>query len=201
MSIQKTVKAEGKAMGKEPVFKTPYEKAAGAYVAIMGVIALLIPADVLQTYPWAVAFTDFMAARVPQIELITSLGIRPELNRFYYSVLWAMSPGLFVLCCLMGWEGRQRTYPFWSLPFRKAVFLALVLGAILFATANMGWMTNTGNGVLRFILSNRFGMGYLGNIAYVAAPVMAASGIMNLIIGWLSGEIPRHIQLHAAGER
>ncbi|MDR7151726.1 putative integral membrane protein [Hydrogenophaga palleronii] len=201
MNVQKNAQAKAAPEPKEPVFKTPYEKAFGAYIALTGLIVFFIPVDILKAYPWAVEFTDFMAGWVPQIDLVTSLGIRPEFNRFYYSVLWAMSPVLFVVCCLMGWEGRQRTYPFWSLPLHKAVCLALVLGAIIFATANMGWMTNTRNGVLRFILGNRLGMGYLGNMAYVVGPVMFTAGLFNLILGWLSGAIPRHIRQQAKSER
>lgn len=200
VSVQKKVKAEVKAKGNEPVFKTPYEKGAGAFVALMGVIALFIPADMLQTYPWAVAFTDFMAAWVPQIELITSLGIRPELNRFYYSVLWAMSPGLFVICTLLSWEARQRTYPLWSMPLHKAILIALVVGVIIYAASQGGWITNTDNGVLRFMLGNRLAMGFLGNIFYVAAPVAAAGGLFVLVVGWLSGAIPRHIRQQTAVE-
>ena len=201
MNVQTKVEAKEAAQPSEPVFKTPYEKAFGVYIALTGLIVFFIPADILRAYPWAVEFTEFMAGWVPQIDLVTGLGIRPELNRFYYSVLWVISPCFFVICVLMGWDGRQRTYPFWSLPLHKAVGLALVLGAVVFATANMGWMTNTSNGVLRFILGNRLGMGFLGNMAYVVAPVMFAAGLFNLILGWLSGAIPRHIRQQAARER
>jgi len=200
LNVQTNAKAKAAAKPKEPVFKTPYEKAAGIYVALMGLSALLIPADILQAHSWAVEFTDFMAAWVPQIDLISSLGIRPELNRFYYSLLWAMSPGLFVLCCLMSWEARQRSFPLWNMPLQKAIVLALVTGLVIYAASHGGWITNANNGVIRFILSNRLAMGCLGNIFYVSAPVMAAGGLFVLVAGWLSGEIPRHIRRGTEGE-
>lgn len=201
MKVQTETKAKGATKPKEPVFNTPYEKAAGIHIALMGVIALFIPADILQTHAWAVEFTDFMAAWVPQINLITNLDIRPDLNRFYYSVIWAMSPILFVICALMSWDGRQRTYPFWNLPFSKSLPIVLVGVAFLFAAGNGGWITNSSNGVLRFMLSNRLAMGALGNIFYVSFPVMLAGGLLAFCVGWIGGEIPRHIQHQTLKER
>ncbi len=201
MSIQKNAKAEVRLKTNEPVFKTPYEKAFGAYIALTGLIVFFIPADILKTYPWTVEFTDFMAAWVPQIDLITSLGVRPELNRFYYSVLWAMSPGFFVICVLMSWNGRQRTYPFWNLPLAKSLPYVLVAGAVMYASIHGGWITDTNNGVLQFMLGNRLGMGYLGNLFYVTCPVMFAGGLFAFCVGWLSGEVPRHMRRQSIGGR
>lgn len=201
MNVQTNAKAKAAAKPKEPVFKTPYEKAFGAYIALTGVIVFFIPVDILKAYPWAVEFTDFMASWVPQIDLITSLGLRPDLGRFYYSVLWAMSPVLFGLCVLMGLDRRQRTYPFWSLPIHKAILLTLALCVIVYASTQGYWMTNAKNGVLRFLVGNRLGMAYFGNIVYVAGPVMFAAGLFNVVAGWMSGAIPRHIRRQAAGER
>ncbi len=184
---------------KDPIVKTPYEKAVVSCIALMAVIALFIPADILQTSPRAVAFTDFMATWVPQIDLITGLGIRPELNRFYYSVLWAISPVLLVLCFLMCWDGRQRTYPFWSLPLHKAILLALVGGLILYAANKGFWMTATRSGPLHFVLGNRIAMASMGNITYVVFPVLNAGGMLALALGWLSGAIPRHIRRKETG--
>lgn len=179
---------------KASVFETRIEKAAGTYFACMGVIALLIPADILQAHAWAVSFTDFMAGWVPQIDRITALGIRPDLNRFYFSVLWAMSPGLFVLVCLMAWDGRQRTYPFWGLPLHKAALLALAGIAIVMVLISMVWITNPDNGLLHFVLGNRFALGYLGSLTFVVGPVGLTACTLVLVVGWLSGAIPSHIQ-------
>jgi hypothetical protein len=201
MNVQTATKVKVVARPKELVFKTPYEKAFGAYIVLTGLIVFFIPADILKSHAWAVEFTDYMAGWVPQIDLITGLGVRPDLGRFYYSVVWAMSPLLFVLCVLMGLDRRQRTYPFWNLPIHKAIPLALTLSVIVYASTQGYWMTNTNNGVLRFLVGNRLGMAYVGNITYVAAPVMFAAGFFNVVAGWMSGAIPRHIRRQAAGER
>lgn len=179
---------------RAPIFDTTVEKVTGAYFALMGLIALLIPGDILQAHAWAVTFSDFMASWVPQIDRITALGILPDLNRFYFSVLWAMSPVLFVLVCLMAWEGRGRTYPFWSLPLHKALFLGLISVVIVIVLISMVWITNPSNGILRFVLGNRLALGYFGNITFVVGPVGLTACMLVLILGWLSGAIPRHIQ-------
>jgi hypothetical protein len=179
---------------KEPVFKTPYEKAFGLYIALTGLMVFFIPSDILTAHPWAVRFTDFMAGWVPQIDVITGLGVRPELNRFYYAVLWAMSPVFFVLCALMTWDGRRRTTPLWNRSLGKVLPLVLLGGFVLYASTHAYWMTDTGNGVLRFILGNRLGMAISGNIMYAAGPIMLAGGLMVFFAGWLSGAIPRHIR-------
>ena len=51
-------------------------------------VGLLIPGDVLTKYAWAREFTDVMASIIPQIDRITALNPKPEINRFHYSVLW-----------------------------------------------------------------------------------------------------------------
>lgn len=68
--------------------------------AFFAFIGLLIPHDVLTKNEWAREFTDFMAAIVPQIDRITALGLKPEINRFHYSVLWAVAPVYFVILML-----------------------------------------------------------------------------------------------------
>lgn len=70
--------------------------------AFFAFIGLLIPQDVLTKNEWAREFTDFMAAIVPQIDRITALGLKPEINRFHYSVLWAVAPVYFVVIMISG---------------------------------------------------------------------------------------------------
>ena len=60
--------------------------------AILAIIGLFIPEKVLSDNEWAWRFSDFMASIVPQIDRITALNLRPEVNKFHYSILWAVSP-------------------------------------------------------------------------------------------------------------
>ena len=59
--------------------------------AFFGALGLLIPSDILD-HAWAREFTDFIAAIVPQIDRIAALKLKPDVNRFHYSVLWSVSP-------------------------------------------------------------------------------------------------------------
>jgi len=180
-------------------FGTPLGMAMAGYVALMGLIALFIPADILKAQPWAVEFTDFMAGWVPQIDRITRLGVQPEVNRFYYSALWAMSPGLFVIAILKVWEDLKMGYGASSMPLLKLLPLALFFCVVIYASQYGYWLTNTENGFFRFILGNRLGRAVSGNIMYVAAPLFWMGGLVAVAYGWLSGYIPDNIRRQAKG--
>jgi hypothetical protein len=177
-------------------FGTPLGKASWGYVALMGIIALFIPTDILN-YPWAVAFSDFMAGWVPQIDRFSGLGIQPEVNRFYYSVLWAMSPGVLVLSVFKIWEDLKMGYGASSMPLLKLLPLVALICVVIYASQYGYWMTNTSNGVLRFILGNRLGRAFWGNIMYVAGPTMFIGALLGLAYGWFSGYIPENIRRQA----
>lgn len=68
--------------------------------AVLAFIGFFIPEDIITKHAWAREFTDFMARIVPQIDRVTALNLRPEVNRFHYSVLWAVSPVYFVIFML-----------------------------------------------------------------------------------------------------
>ena len=178
-------------------FGTPLGKTLLGYGALMGIIALFIPADILKAYPWAVEFTDFMAGLVPQIDRITSLGVEPDVNRFYYSVLWAMSPGVFLIASFKVWEDLKMGYGASSMPLFKMLPLALLLCMLIYASQQGYWMTNTNNGLLRFMLDNRLGRAFWGNIMYATTPLMTFSCLVAIAYGWLSGYIPRNISRQA----
>ncbi len=78
-------------------WKTPLGLALIGYYLVMAIVGLLIPDDILTNNAWAREFSDFMASIVPQIDRITALGIKPEVNRFYFSLLWAASPVLVLI--------------------------------------------------------------------------------------------------------
>ena len=63
----------------------------GSWV-LLAALGLFIPEKVLSENEWAWRFSDFMASFIPQIDRITALNLRPEVNKFHYSILWAVSP-------------------------------------------------------------------------------------------------------------
>ena len=172
-------------------FGTPLGKMLLGYVALMGFVALVIPADMLKAYPWAVTFSDFMAGWIPQINRLAGLGIQPEVNRFYYSVLWTASPGLLILSVFKISEdlkmglGSALMMP----PLKLLPFILVVWGAIL-ASQYGFWMTDTSNGFFRFILGNRLGRAFWGNIMFVAGPTLFAGGLIAIAHGRFRGSKP-----------
>ena len=91
--------------------RNPYGIALVAYYFVMAVVGLLVPDDFLQGNAWARDFSDFMASIVPQIDRITALNIKPDVNRFYFSVLWAGNPILFLISLLLVWMGDTAATP------------------------------------------------------------------------------------------
>lgn len=176
-------------------FGTPLGKTLLGYVTLMGLIALFIPADILKAYPWAASFSDFMAGWVPQIDRLVDLGIQPEVNRFYYSILWTASPGLLILSVFkisedlrMGLGSALIMSPLKLLPF-----IAIFFG-VIFASQYGYWMTDTSNGFFRFILGNRLGRAFWGNIMFVAGPTLFVGGVIAIAHGRLSGPIQTRAQ-------
>lgn len=73
----------------------------GAYLAGV-LLVLLTPLDVLDKYPQARVFADFMANLIPQIENVARIGgPAAQANRLVYSVLWVVSP---VVVCAVAFD-------------------------------------------------------------------------------------------------
>ena len=60
-------------------------------------IGLEVPNNILSTSPTLSSLTDAVALVIPQIDAVTQLGLRPEVNRFHYTVLWIASPVYVIL--------------------------------------------------------------------------------------------------------
>ncbi|MFN3493615.1 MAG: hypothetical protein ACK40L_03810 [Hydrogenophaga sp.] len=181
-------------------FSTPLGKAAVGYVALMGLIALFIPSDVLTAYPGAATFSDFMASWVPQIDRLAALNIQPEVNRFYYAVLWAMSPGLLVLSVFKVLEDlRMGLGDGLTMPLVRLLPFVALFSVAIFASQFGYWMTDTGNSFLRFIVGNRLGRAFWGNIMFVTAPTFMVSALLAIAYGRLRGQPPSKAQARSEG--
>lgn len=97
--------------------QTPESKRAvyqffGWTLALSWLLSVSVPDRILSNHEWARAFCDFMASFIPQIDRVTRAkfgsGINlSENNRFYFSVMWAVSPVyIFVTWRLMAAEKR-----------------------------------------------------------------------------------------------
>lgn len=175
-------------------WRNPYGIALVAYYLVMAVVGLLVPDDILQANAWARDFSDFMASIVPQIDRITALNIKPDVNRFYFSVLWAGNPLLFLISLLLVWDGRHRGYAMWSMPLLKAVGLMAFCVALVVCAQWMYWMEDVTNRQLRLLLGNRLGRSLWASSVYVLGSAVFGASFIVLFSGWITGYIPRNMK-------
>nr|WP_315849190.1 hypothetical protein [uncultured Rhodoferax sp.] len=177
------------------MLRNPFGIALVAYYLFMAIVGMLVPDDILTSHAWAREFSDFMASIAPQIDRVTALNIKPDVNRFYFSVLWAGSPVSLYLCLSAIWRGRQNAdATMWRMPLKTAVlwccfYLAIVCGA------QFGyWMTDTTNRQLLLFLNNGVGRGFWGSVVYVHGTSIFAAILFLITFGWLTGYIPSNIK-------
>ena len=181
-------------------WRNPFGIALVVYYLVMAVLGLLIPDDILKSNAWAREFSDFMASIVPQIDRITALNIKPDVNRFYFSVLWVGSPVLFLLCAIVIWTGRLNPSAImWKLPLLPAVAWMLFLGLAVWAAQNGYWITDTTNRQLRLLLVSTTGRSFWGSAVYVHGTSIFGAMLILWLFGWLTGYIPRNIKKQKNG--
>ncbi len=166
-----------------------------AYYLLMAIVGMLVPDNILKSYAWAREFSDFMAGIIPQIDRVTALNIKPDVNRFYFSVLWAGSPVSLYLCLSAIWRGRENANAtMWRMPLKSAVIWCFGYLAIVYGAQFGYWMTDTANRQLSFLLSSGFGRGLWGSVVYVHGTSIFAAILIFIIFGWITGYIPRNIE-------
>ncbi|RST47376.1 hypothetical protein [Variovorax sp. DXTD-1] len=188
-------KASSRSSPKQSPWRNPFGIALVTYYLVMAIMGLLIPDDILKANAWARDFSDFMASIVPQIDRITALNIEPDVNRFYFSVLWAGSP---LLCAMVIGEllsGRRRGYSMWhSTP--RTMFPALVAVAFVVLWSINLWWVDPNLMLSRMLFSAPLGRSAFGSIAFSHAPVACAAAAALWLLAWCTGHIPRHIRSH-----
>lgn len=157
-----------------------------AFFAFLG---LVIPEDVLTKNEWAREFTDFMAAIVPQIDRITALGLKPEINRFHYSVLWAVAPVYFVIFML----STNKDFALGNIRMTKGHILVFLLfsiyciGLSMFLWLGFGFVESS-NRVTRVMFY--YSLSRAVNAPMIAFAPLAFSGAIILIVkSMITGDI------------
>jgi hypothetical protein len=163
------------------------------YYLVMAVIGLLIPDNILSNYTWARDFSDFMASVVPQIDRITALDIKPDINRFYFSVLWAGSPISFFICSWLVFNGRKQNHAIWTMPFSQAWYRIVII-VLAIVCAYFLWSVNPTSRLIKTMLLNGFGRGFYAQIIFNLGMVFFLAALAIWIHGWLTGYIPRNIK-------
>ncbi len=179
-------------------YKSPWGMAFMAYFVAMGLVGALTPPDILKAYSWTRPFTDFMASIVPQIDKVTALGIDADINRFYFSVMWAGSPVIFALIVVSTWATRQSHLndpkSLWRLPFWKNLLWVTIAGFFAFLIVREVTVDpQHPPRLIRVTLDYSIGRAFMPQ-CLVLFPAFVSAGLVNFFVGWLTGYIPRNIR-------
>jgi hypothetical protein len=160
-------------------YKSPWGLAFMAYFVAMGLVGALTPPDILTAYSWTRPFTDFMASIVPQIDKVTALGIDADINRFYFSVMWAGSPVAVAWVFFFLWVTRHgylmNKETAWRMPFVK--FLSMTFPALLLAFLGLnffGMDINSSSKIIRGMLQFAIVRSTITQV-FVLTPVLSPS--------------------------
>ena len=179
---------------KKSEWRDPFGVALVLYYLTMAIVGLCIPDDVLKTSASAREFSDFMASIVPQIDRLTAINIKPEINRLYFSVLWAGSPVLFAIALKAIWRSRSSSkVSMWTLPPQRAIAWMAFLCLVLIGAQYAYWMTDPTNRQLRLFLASTLGRSFWGSAVFVHGTSIFSSMLVLWVFGWVTGYIPRNI--------
>lgn len=154
------------------MLRNPYGLALVAYYAVMAVVGMLIPEDILRSHAWAREFSDFMASFVPQIDRITALNIKPDVNRFYFSVLWAGSPVLASLIFLGAYKNGINTNYVKPDSSGWSLFGAVIFGFTLCLLAVQMPYAESSPKLTNGLIGLLFFRGLFGQIIFTNGPIM-----------------------------
>ncbi|MDO8457944.1 MAG: hypothetical protein Q7T07_13660 [Burkholderiaceae bacterium] len=161
-------------------WRNPFGIALVVYYLVMAIVGMLVPDDILKSHAWAREFSDFMAGIVQQIDRVTALNIKPDVNRFYFSVLWAGSPVLVLLIVIGTFKQGLNTETIRpNDSVRKLLGIGLALTAMSLAILSMPFAESSPkltNGLIGLFL----GRGLLGQILFVNGPIIL------LVIAWIN---------------
>lgn len=184
--------------GTKADWQNPFVVAMIVYYLLMAIVGMWVPDSILKDNAWTREFSDFMAGIVPQIDRITVLGIKPDVNRFYFSMLWAGSPIPFGLCILLNWDGRRRNHPMWVMPFFKALIPFALAIILVFWSQNL-WGVDSSKRLSIILFSSDLCRGFFGQVVFFTGVIIFISGHAVWLFGWLTGYIPRNIQRQRNG--
>lgn len=171
---------------QKSVWLNPFGLALVAYYLVMAFVGLCIPDDILKANTWAKEFSDFMASIIPQIDRITALGIKPDVNRFYFSVLWLGGATLFSAVVIF-----MLARPFhsneWKQVGKPKYQSFLFLSAILLMCGvwpQMLFWVHPSLGLTRSAFGNDLLRSFLAQIVFVNGPCLAMAATPFAFAAW-----------------
>lgn len=179
------------------VKRTPYKWGATDYWMVVAYCAMVVfgwwvPNDLIERSPELRAFCDFMAAVIPQIDRVTTLGgvTIGNAQRVIYSVLWVFA--IFTLPVAIwrrfkevqrdGFEPEHRTTSWLMVVFAPTLGSALALNALFLYSMDLSSRLGS------FVFANRFGAGIFAPLL-VFVPVAVIFGIFLLVWGVLTRRV------------
>lgn len=152
--------------------RNPFGMALCAYYLLMALIGIFVPDDIFISHQWAVRFFDYMASIIPQIDIVTAIGVKPDVNRFYFSILWLGSP-ILIFIVLIGAiiEGVNENFVDPKMSVGKLVYASLFGILLCSFTLSMMYVSSQSrltDGLLGFFL----GRAFAGQIIFVNGPLL-----------------------------
>lgn len=173
-------------------WKTPLGLALIGYYLVMAVVGMLIPDDILKANAWAREFSDFMASIVPQIDRITALGIKPDVNRFYFSVLWAGSPLFLLILALTAWNGYVTGLAtIWQMTFIRSLPLVVLAVSLAFLSFDVHWLIDPNMRLSRTVFGTGLGRGLVGQ-TIALSPTSFGLGALPQVRVWRERRPQQH---------
>ena len=169
-------------------WRNPYGIALVGYYLVMAVVGMLVPDDILQANAWARDLSDFLASIVPQIDRITALNIQPNVNRFYFSALWASSPVLLGLLLLNVYRTRSALRRVWETPRHQMLFSVCGL-AFMAAWTQQLWFVEPAMRLSESLFGSAVGRSFFAQLVFCIGAVFCIAGLMVWCLGFLSGQI------------
>jgi hypothetical protein len=170
----------------KPDWRNPFGIALVVYYLVMACVGLAIPDDILSANARAREFSDLMASIVPQIDRITALGIKPDVNRFYFSVLWLGSPMILlaVLAFFLSrpyrmYEWKQRGKP----KYQSFLFLFGVLVLCGVWPQTLFWVDPSLR-LTHSLLANGVGRGLFAQAMWATGPCLILAGTPFAFAAW-----------------
>lgn len=170
--------------------------------AVLAFVGLLIPETALTDNPGLRTFTDFMASFIPQIDRVTALGLKPEINRLHYSILWAVSPifpGLMLPSILNGGIAKAATQgTTYGQAVAGLIFSAWLIGGSMFLWWGLGYIDDPQNRIARAMFR-------IGLSRAIWAPLMvfgfwmSITAILFVVWGFITGRFGRTERSEAHG--
>lgn len=154
--------------------------------AVSAALAAWTPEDILAR-PWVKVYVDFMARLIPSVGGVPKFSPLPGVAQFYYAVMWLTVPltfGSYIYIFVKAPPYRRNEV------FRRAhgkikwMAMVIFIPMVLYYAFNFLFLGEPpGSRLVRFQMSSRFGLGFVGTCEFIAMGMVAGFWVI-LILNW-----------------